>query len=407
MFLNKKRKKGIPYFISIGAGVNQLPLIQAAKDLGFQVIGVDSNASAPGFIKCDLKIQESIEDYQEIYTKLLELLIDGKIEGVLTRSYGAAIRTASFLSEKFDIPFIPFERCEDFINKKRMKDILINYDIPTPTVHPLSLKSRLNKLNESQFPIIVKPLEGHAKTDVRFLKTISELSRFLSQNKKNESGFIYERYIPGDEIISVGVIVHKKYHLIDITDKETTFPPYFVDRIHVSPSRYYHLFDKIEAVGQKVSDAFDIVTSPMIMEFIVDPNEELHLIEAVPEFGGEFLSDVVIPSRLGYDVFREMVRAVTGGTADLPPRKKTKDVVVCRYVIGDKGVLSSFNPGGPKKLKGVLFARIFKEIGAEIRKPVTNLDRIGVVIVKGRTAEEALHLSENAEASFNIRIKKK
>lgn len=407
MFLNKKHKKGIRYFISIGAGVNQMPLIRAAKNLGFQVIGVDSNASAPGFIKCDLKIQESIEDYQEIHTKLLELLIDGKIEGILTRSYGAAIKTASYLSEKFDIPFIPFERCEDFINKKRMKDILINYEITTPPVHPLSPKSKLNKLNDSQFPIIVKPLEGHAKTDVRFMKTIAELSRFMSQSNKNESGFIYEQYIPGDEIICVGVIINKTYHLIDITDKVTTFPPYFVDRIHTSPSRYYHLFDKIEAIGQKVSEAFDIITSPMIMEFIVDPNEELHLIEAVPEFGGEFLSDIVIPSRLGYDVFSEMIKAVTGGTPDLPQKKKTRDVVVCRYVIGERGVLTSFNPGGPKKIRGVLFSRIFKEIGAEIRKPVTNLDRIGVVIVKGKTAEEALQLSEDAEASFNIRIKKK
>ncbi len=407
MFLNKNKKKGIRFFISIGAGVNQLPLITAAKSLGFQVIGVDNNTSAPGFIKCDLKIQESIDDYLEIYTKLLELLIDGKIEGILTRSYGSAIRTASFLSEKFGIPFIPFDRCDDFINKKRMKEILFNYDIPTPGVHLLSAKSKLTRMNDSQFPIIIKPLEGHAKTDVRYLKSISELSRFQQQVKKSESGFIYEQYIPGNEIIAIGIIVKKMFHLIDITDKVTTFPPYFVDRIHISPSKFYHLFDKIEALGQRVTESFDIVTSPIIIEFIVDRNEELHLIEAVPEFGGEFISDVMIPSRLGYDIFREAVNAVTGGDFNLPVRNKGGGVVVCRYLIGDKGTLASFNPEGPKKIKGVIYSRIFKEIGAEVRKPVTNHDRLGVVIVKGKTADEAVRLSEEAEASFNIRIKKK
>ena len=65
------------YFVSIGAGINQIPLILEARHAGFQVIGVDMNPSAPGFYHCDLKIQESIQDYENIYIKLRELLIDG------------------------------------------------------------------------------------------------------------------------------------------------------------------------------------------------------------------------------------------------------------------------------------------------------------------------------------------
>ena len=86
----KNSKSRVKYFVSIGAGYNQIPLIQEAKKQGFNVIGIDKNASSPGFIKCDLKDQESIDDYKEIYTKLQELLFDGKIFGILTKSYGNA-----------------------------------------------------------------------------------------------------------------------------------------------------------------------------------------------------------------------------------------------------------------------------------------------------------------------------
>ena len=60
MLFKKKKIQPLYYFVSIGSGLNQIPLITEAKKLGFHVIGVDASASAAGFYLCDLKIQESI-----------------------------------------------------------------------------------------------------------------------------------------------------------------------------------------------------------------------------------------------------------------------------------------------------------------------------------------------------------
>src|SRR4030043_2410820 len=108
MLLKKKKTQQLPFFVSIGAGLNQIPLIIEAKKLKFHVIGVDNNTAAPGFYSCDLKIQESIENRDTLYKKLRELLIDGDIIGIMTKSYGAAIITTSYLTEKFNIPYLPF-----------------------------------------------------------------------------------------------------------------------------------------------------------------------------------------------------------------------------------------------------------------------------------------------------------
>ena len=405
--MNWKRSKysHIKYFISIGAGLNQIPLIKEAKKQKFQVIGIDKNVASPGFINCDLKIQESIEDYKEIHTKLLELLIDGKIYGILTKSFGNAIKTTSYLNEKFEIPFLPFDKCDYFINKKIMKNTFIINDIQTPETLNFTSRTKFSKMSDSQFPIIAKPVVGHGKTGVSHINKPNEMKKVVDQNKRNKENYIYEKFVNGDEIIVAGIIYKSKFHLIDITDKETTYPPHFVDKIHISPSKYYHLYDKLQEIGQKVTHAFGIDTSPMIMEFVIDDNEEIFLIEAVPEFGGEFISDIIIPQRLGYNFIGEMIKAITEGGFKPPIRKKTKNYVICRYIIGKNGTLASCNPKGPASIRGILFSRIFKEIGSKVVTPVTNHDRIGVVVGKGKTLENAMRITEKAEESFNIKIK--
>jgi len=70
MFFKKSRPREGKAFVSIGAGVNQIPLIAEAKSKGFKIIGIDINSMAPGFKLCDLKIQESIYDYNRIYILL-------------------------------------------------------------------------------------------------------------------------------------------------------------------------------------------------------------------------------------------------------------------------------------------------------------------------------------------------
>ena len=128
----KKKSNQNNLFISIGGGINQIPLIDEALKLGMHIIGVDRDLRAAGMHKCDIRIQESIDNYNEIYQKLRDLLTYGEIAGVMTKSFGSAIRTASYISNKLNIPFLPFERSEDFICKDRMKKIFKINKIKSP-----------------------------------------------------------------------------------------------------------------------------------------------------------------------------------------------------------------------------------------------------------------------------------
>jgi biotin carboxylase len=405
MLFKKKKIQQLYYFVSIGSGLNQIPLITEAKKLGFNVIGVDASASAAGFYLCDLKIQESIENYDSIYKKLLELLVDGEIYGILSKSYGPAIITTSYLTEKFKIPFIPFPVSASFVDKRKMKSVFSEHGIPTPDIIPLSSRTKCDRIPPDAYPIIIKPCIGHAKINVRMAANVDELRKLLNPKEHIDRDYIMEKFIMGDEIIAAGIIHDKKYYLVELTDKKTSFPPYFIDMLHIAPSKYSHLSGRVETIGQMVADAFGIEKSALIMELVVDDNEELFLIEAVPEFGGEFLPDVLIPASTNYNIIAEAIKSMTKRGFKPPQPRKNRSAVAVRYITGHKGVLASCNPEGPNNVQGTVFSRIFKEIGSPINDPVTNHDRIGVVVVSAATPDEALSLSEEAAANFNIRIK--
>lgn len=387
--------------ISIGAGINQIPLIRGAKNAGYSVISVDQSSSAPGLLFSDLKIQESVHNHDEIYNKIQELLVDGTIVGALTRSYGEAVRTAAILNERLHVPFIPVSRIEDLLDKKRMKTVFHKAGIPSPSYR------MFDPLKDAKdYPFILKPAKGHAKHGVRLIKGGADLDAYVAEFPQDGSkSLIKEEYIGGDEIIAAGIVADGVYHLVEITDKVTTSHPFFVDIRHQAPSKYFSRWDEIEQLGQQVTDAFEMKTSPLFLEIRFDGDGNSFIIEAVPEFGGEFLADVLIPAHTGYPFIENCVRAISRCGFVPPQKRKSRCAVIVQYITGTNGTLISHEPVPPAHKNGMIFCRMFKEIGASVKKPENNHDRIGVIAAKGSSIDEAIIAASAIQDALQIVIK--
>ena len=400
MFWFRKKKKNNDAFVSLGAGFYQLPLIREAKKLGFKVICIDMDSNAAGMSLADLKIQESIENYNEIENKINELFLEGRIRGVLSRSFGNAVKTAALLSQKIGVKLFPAERSDEIFDKKKMKLAFKEMGLPSPS----TVVFKRNKI-PFPYPFVLKPVSGHAKSDCRLIADESALKTYL-KTVGDEAELIAENFIEGDEIVAVGLVHKGKFFLAEITDKEKTDPPYFVDIKHIAPSKYTHRWKEIESIGQKIADYYSIRKSPLVMEFIFTPKEEIFIIEAVPEFGGEFLCDYLIPERSGYNIFKNMIASCSGKGFVPPDFKKNKTAVCVNYIVSKSGTIESFNPPSDKNENMVAF-HMFKSIGSEVRSPKTNHDRIGVVISKARTREEAVESASKIIKQINMTLRQK
>jgi biotin carboxylase len=387
--------------ISIGAGINQVPLINCARKNGYSVIGVDMNIASPGLFYSDLRIQESILNYNEIYNRIQELLVDGIIVGALTRSYGEAVRTTAFINEKLNVPYIPVNRIDDLIDKKKMKSVFHKAEIPTPAYRVFD-----QKRDSKDYPFILKPSKGHAKHGVRLIKGSADLESYLETFPVDSSSpLIKEQYIGGDEIIAAGIASEGVFHLAEITDKITTNHPFFVDIRHQTPSKYFSRWDEIESIGQQIVEAFDIQTSPVFIELRFDGEGKPFVIEVVPEFGGEFLADILIPAHTGYPFMEQCINAVARKGFVPPVKCKNRNAVIVQYITSLPGTLVSHEPLPRQGRSGILFCRMFKEIGSSVKKPENNHDRIGVIAARASTIDEAVSLALSAEKSLQIVIK--
>ncbi len=328
--MRKKNK----YYISCGTGLNQLSFIQAAKSLGHQIVGIDQNINSEGMKLCDIKIEESILNFENIYKQLLKNLSPSEIIGGFSASYGEAIASWSHIVERLNLHGLTRPLTEILLDKLILREALKdlkkkNLIFDQPKFAPLEHYIILKKINqELNYPIILKPRNGHSKKNIFIIRNEKELNKmihksFFKKYNVNPRHMMLENYIPGDEITVVGFIQDFVFHLVFLSSKLTTPYPPFVEIEHSFPSVIQHLKKEIEEIHQKITDTLQIPCSPIVSEWKYHCGK-LYLIELSPQIPGEYIGDYLIPRSLNYSYFSNLVKLTTGDQINLPSWRKAK-----------------------------------------------------------------------------------
>jgi hypothetical protein len=314
----KKNNKIKGTIISLGAGENQVPLIKKAVEMGYQVIGVDMRSQAPGFAFCSFKIIESITEYRRIYSKITKLSLEDQLVGVGSRSFGKAIQTVAYLAEKFKLPGNPPAVVQNFYNKEKMKLFLSQNGIKVPLQYDPNSIVKQKKINSIPFPLIYKPIDGNSKKGIKIIQSVEEFKKLPKLNTRT----FLEDYIIGSEVTVLGLVSKSKFHLVSVSDKITThFPPY-LEIAHILPTRFTNYLGEILMNMQRIVNITGLMMGPVVAEFKITPNGDLYLMEVMPEVGGEYLAEVLIPRYYKYDYFHDYVNTIVGRDVKSVQRKK-------------------------------------------------------------------------------------
>ncbi len=303
--LNTKKEKG--YFISVGAGKNQKILIEKANKMGYSIIAIDKNSSAIGFKNSDIIIEESILDFRKNYSHIIQLYLDEEIKGIGCRSYGKAILSTAYLSEKLNLNFPKEETVQQFYNKKDFNLFLSKNEVKTPRQISFSEKKKILSR------LVYKPKSSEAKKGILIFENYKKLEEELDFDEN----YFLEEFIEGDEVTVLGFVQDKRFHLILLTDKITTkFAP-FLEELHLYPSKKEILSGEISLICQKICNLSGLENSAFCAEFKITSSNEIYLIEAVPEIGGEYLADELLKN-LRYDYFENYIKLMTKEKIEVP-----------------------------------------------------------------------------------------
>lgn len=337
-------KEKLPHaVICMAAGESQIPVILAAKSLGFAVIAVDRNPKALGFRKADVSLVLSTYDPEPIIQALRDLTHKFCFVGIINRSSGPPVLTSSIIANAFGLPSMPPESARIALDKGNLLTFCQEKGILAPDV--LTLEANDDLPEKLLMPVIVKPaLSLVGKSGVQRVDHFEELGVAFTQALScSLNGRVnIEQWVEGSDVV-----------LMSLVHKGLLHPLVFLDEINqinksgkvegiafIVPSHFQGtaVETNAEAVAQKLSSALRIDTAPCMLSFRLAPNGDLYLIEAHLDLGGDRILDYLLPASTGFDTLGWLVKCLAGKFQPAKPTFQPAAVVFQRgkYLAGSR-----------------------------------------------------------------------
>lgn len=395
-------KKSILIF---GGGINQLTLINAAKELGVKSIVLDPNCDAPGKETADFFYCFPGNDYD----KTREIAIKHSVSGVVTSQMEKPMRLMAKLAQEFGFNFHTPEVTEKSLDKWLMKQAFLENNVPCAKgklFYNIKNISK-NSLEYLKFPLIIKPKDATSSQGVYRINEYFEIEKYFqitsSFSKTNE--VIIEEFLDGPEFSIETITFNGKTTVVQYTEKFVTPFPRTVEMGHIQPATLTENEKReIDNVVIAAINAIGIDNSASHIEVKLT-KEGPKIIEIGARLGGDYISSYLVKYSCGIDMDLAAIQVALGEN----PHIKTKNyqftyIKYFELPIGMK-VESVDDWHFIYEDNSVLFANIAVKPGDIIQEITDSAKRPGFVIVQGKSREEVINLGNKYSDKLNNKIK--
>lgn len=387
----------------VGASAWQVPMIQKAKELGYQVGVVDYNPEAVGIPYADAYFNASTIDPEGVCAAAKEFGADG----ITTVATDMPMRAIAYTCQQLGFVGITPEVAVKATDKAEMIRAFRQRGVPHPWYYVVENGDIGAVRSKLTYPCICKPTDNSASRGVVVVEDEAQLLeavRYSSENGRSGT-VIVEELLVGSEISVEAFAVKGQVHVLAITDKITTGSPHFVEMGHNQPSRFTgETKAQIEAAAAAAMKAVGIENGPAHVEMMVTSRGPV-LIELGARLGGDFITTDLVPLSTGIDMLGATIRLACGEDVDVSV--KAPKACTIRYFKTDYGVIRGVE-GIPEAmaLPGVIRADMLKQTGEEAPPISNSLDRVGYVIAQADTVEQAALACEKAMEVIYVQIEK-
>ena len=289
----------------IGASTGQIKLYEKARALGYYVIGIAWDKGAICKPLADKFYPISIMEKERI----VDVCREENVCGVVSNASDLPTLISSYVAEKLGLNGCPYEVMKMLMDKLYVRSISRRIIGLTP------IRSYLYNDNSAlpQFlPCIVKPVCNGGKTGLSYAATIEEFNVAIEYARKNSEGDIMvEEYIPGREVSVESISNRGNHYVVQITDKENTGAPHFVELSHHQPADLSRV--QREQICKIITDLLNVVgftDGPTHIELKIH-QDKIYLIEINMRGGGDEISNRLVELSTGYDYVSAMIRVAT------------------------------------------------------------------------------------------------
>lgn len=298
----------------IGASYLQLPLIEKAKEMGYETHVFAWAAGDVGEAAADWFYPISIVEKEQI----LEVCREVGICGICSIGSDLAMVAVNYVAEQLGLTGNSAEATAKSTNKHLMRRAFEACGDPSPKSVLVDDTTDLEML-QLTYPIIVKPIDRSGSRGICRLADGSGL-REAVQNAMAQ-GFVkkalVEEFAEGQEYSVEFVSFQGVHHFLAMTHKYTTGAPHFIETGHLEPAPVDEAtVARVKAVVSHALDSLELKNGASHTELKIAPDGTIRLIEIGGRMGGDCIGSDLVPYSTGYDFVKMVVDIACGNAPD-------------------------------------------------------------------------------------------
>ena len=371
--------------------------------MGLKVLCLDGNPAAPArdkadwFEVCDISDKDRCLEWARAHQS------SARLDGVVTVGTDFST-TVAWIAGHLNLPGTPYQAALLAKDKGYMRARFSEAGIASPRFTVFEHVPLQTPPLNFPFPVVVKPTDSMGARGVRLIREASELLDALREaHAFSPSGrSIVEEFIEGPEFSLDAIVRGDQIVRCGFADRTIVFPPSFVEIGHTFPSTATQ--EVQEAVWNEFEGgvrALGLTWGAAKGDVKFQPGRGAVIGEIASRLSGGYMSGWTYPLTSGRSAVRWAVETALGDQLS-PQTQPTSLPVAERAWIGLPGKLTAVRGvEAARKLPGVCEIFLSVKAGSETVFPRNNVEKLGNVIVTGRTPSD---VEENARRVRNALV---
>jgi len=388
----------------LGAGFPQAQLINAAKEMGYHTVVCSIPGDYPGFDCADEVAHADISDPEAV----LNAAREHQVNGIATCCLDTGVRALGYACERLGFPGLSEEAAIRSADKWQMKNAFMDAGVNTAKCYKVTDRASLEEvLDKLTFPVVLKAVDLQGSKGVYICPERKDVyasyEEALGLTRKDFC--IVEEFIEGEELgaqafVYQGEILFVLPHGDNTYMSHTAVPVGHYVPIDASQS----VIDAATEEAKKAIRALGLNNCAVNID-LIERNGQIYVIELTGRAGATCLVELV-SIYFGMDYFK-MIAAMAMGDdpTEIFARRDGKNVAnASRMLLSEKsGRVKAIENTVPMDEHVYDLSLIIRE-GDTINKFTNAKDRIGQVIVSGKTAEECLQRIDTILTQIKIEV---
>ena len=387
----------------LGGPEFQIPLIKQARDMGLYTYVLDMNPQSRGAAYADEFFQCSLKDREKVLSIAKKVMPDGVTVGMCD----VAVNSAALVCRELNLPGLDVETALRATDKYLLIKEFEKHHVPHPWYRKLNAEDIPNLAYDFSFPIISKPVDMAGSRGINKIERRADAERLMYESLAagGANEIIIEEFLEGPEVSVEMLVKDFRPHVIQITDKYTSGAPHFVELGHTQPSVLPEDIQRaIAEVAEKAAAALRLNNCCAHAEIIIT-KQGPKMVEIGARMGGDSIQEQLILYSAGINMPYYSIQFALGETIDLPDTKQNMCSAI-RFLKSDRsGVVRAVrNLEEAGKVNGVQQIEVSCQVGDEVAPPVDSSGRLGFVISRAETVEEAVAACERSIEILEISV---